>query len=224
MVIFEDVDPEAVALSAVTAKYRNAGQVCTSPTRFYVHRAIHDRFVARFAELARAIKVGNGLDPATRMGPLANARRLEAMDRFLDDARSRQIAVPVGGKRIGGEGCFYSPTLIANVDEDCLVSNVEPFGPIAATTAFDTAEDAIRLCNRLPFGLASYVMTNDMRNAGAMIDGIEAGNVIVNHWQASLPETPFGGYKDSGVGSEGGVEGLQAFQNIKYVSEHRPPA
>ncbi|MGY3632073.1 NAD-dependent succinate-semialdehyde dehydrogenase [Bradyrhizobium sp. Lot33] len=224
VVIFEDVDPEAVALSAVTAKYRNAGQVCTSPTRFYVHRAIHDRFVARFAELARAIKVGNGLDPATRMGPLANARRLEAMDRFLDDARSRQIAVPVGGKRIGGKGCFYSPTLIANVDEDCLVSNVEPFGPIAATTAFDTAEDAIRLCNRLPFGLASYVMTNGMRNAGAMIDGIEAGNVIVNHWQASLPETPFGGYKDSGVGSEGGVEGLQAFQNIKYVSEHRPPS
>ncbi|WP_455153257.1 NAD-dependent succinate-semialdehyde dehydrogenase [Bradyrhizobium cenepequi] len=224
VVIFEDIDPEVVALSAVTAKYRNAGQVCTSPTRFYVHRSIHDRFVARFAELARAIKVGNGLDPATKMGPLANARRLQAMDRFLDDARSRQIAVPVGGMRIGGEGCFYSPTLIANVDEDCLVSNVEPFGPIAATTAFDSAEEAIRLCNRLPFGLASYVMTNDMRKAGAMIDGIEAGNVIVNHWQASLPETPFGGYKDSGVGSEGGVEGLQAFQNIKYVSEHRHPS
>jgi succinate-semialdehyde dehydrogenase/glutarate-semialdehyde dehydrogenase len=206
----------------VTAKYRNAGQVCTSPTRFYVHRSIHDRFVARFAELARTITVGNGLDPTTRMGPLANARRLEAMNRFLDDARSRQIAVPVGGQRIAGQGCFYSPTLMANVDEDCLVSNVEPFGPIAATTAFDSPEEAIRLCNRLPFGLASYVMTNDLRNAGAMIEGVEAGNVILNHWQASLPETPFGGYKDSGIGLEGGIEGLQAFQNVKYVSQFAP--
>jgi len=219
VVLFGDVDPEQVAQTAVAAKYRNAGQVCTSPTRFYVHRSVHDRFVARFAELAAAIKLGDGLDPATRMGPLANSRRLGAMDRFVDDARARHVDVRTGGVPVGGRGYFYRPTVLAGVDEDCLVSNVEPFGPIAATSPFDTIDDAIRLCNRLPFGLASYVMTNDMRNAGAMTEAIAAGNVVVNHWQASLPETPFGGVRDSGMGLEGGIEGLQAFQTVKYVSQ-----
>ena len=219
VLIFDDVDPEAAAVSAVTAKFRNAGQVCTSPTRFFVHESIHDRFAAKLAELAEAIVVGDGFDAATGMGPLAHERRVESMERFVADARTRQIRVAAGGRSCGNRGYFYRPTVLSHVDQECLASNVEPFGPLAATAPFRTMDEAVHLANRLPFGLASYVMTNDMRNAAAMSEAIQSGNVIVNHWQASLPETPFGGHKDSGVGCEGGIEGLQEFQTLKYVSQ-----
>ncbi|MDB5653941.1 MAG: NAD-dependent succinate-semialdehyde dehydrogenase [Tardiphaga sp.] len=219
VVIFGDVDPEAAALSAVAAKFRNSGQVCTSPTRFFVHESIHDRFAAKLAELANAITVGDGFAASTKMGPLANARRVASIEHFVEDARSRHIAVSAGGERCGSQGFFYRPTVLSHVDDDCMASNVEPFGPLAATAPFGTIDDAIRLSNRLPFGLASYVMTHDMRNSSVMAEAIQSGNVVINHWQASLPETPFGGYKDSGVGSEGGIEGLQEFQTIKYVSQ-----
>lgn len=218
VLIFGDVDPEAAAISAVGAKFRNSGQVCTSPTRFFVHELIHDRFAARLAELANEITVGDGFAASTKMGPLAHERRVEAIERFVEDARSRKIAVSAGGERCGNQGFFYRPTVLSHVDDDCMASNVEPFGPLAATAPFRTMDDAIRLANRLPFGLASYVLTHDMRNASAITEAIQSGNVVVNHWQASLPETPFGGYKDSGIGSEGGIEGLQEFQTIKYVS------
>ncbi len=219
VLIFGDIDPDAAAASAVTAKFRNSGQVCTSPTRFFVHESIHDRFAAKLAELANKLTVGDGFDPATKMGSLAHARRVESMEQFVEDARARDIAVTAGGERCGNQGFFYRPTVLANVDEDCMASNVEPFGPLAATAPFSTMDDAIRLANRLPFGLASYVMTHDLRNAAAVTEAIQSGNVVVNHWQVSLPETPFGGYKDSGVGSEGGIEGLQEFQTVKYVSQ-----
>jgi succinate-semialdehyde dehydrogenase/glutarate-semialdehyde dehydrogenase len=219
VVIFGDVDPEAAATSAVQAKFRNSGQVCTSPTRFFVHESIHDRFAAKLAALANAITVGDGFMATSKMGPLAHARRIESMERFVDDARSRNIVVSAGGERCGNQGFFYRPTVLSNVDDDCMASNVEPFGPLAATASFQTMDDAIRLANRLPFGLASYVMTHDMRNASVITEAIQSGNVVVNHWQASLPETPFGGYKDSGIGSEGGIEGLQEFQTVKYVSQ-----
>lgn len=219
VLIFGDVDPEAAAISAVTAKFRNSGQVCTSPTRFFVHESIHQRFAAKLSELANAITVGDGFASGTRMGPLAHARRIESMERFVGDARTRSIGVTAGGARCGNQGFFFRPTVLTGVDDACMASNVEPFGPLAATAPFSTMDDAIRLANRLPFGLASYVMTHDMRNASAITEAIQSGNVIVNHWQASLPETPFGGYKDSGVGSEGGIEGLQEFQSVKYVSQ-----
>ena len=219
VVIFGDVDPEAAALSAVSAKFRNSGQVCTSPTRFFVHESIHDRFAVRLSELADQITVGDGFAVTTKMGPLANPRRVESMERFVDDARARSIAVTAGGERCGNQGFFYRPTVLTNVDDACMASNVEPFGPLAATAPFRTIDDAIRLSNRLPFGLASYVMTHDMRNSSVMAEAIQSGNVIINHWQASLPETPFGGHKDSGVGAEGGIEGLQEFQTTKYVSQ-----
>lgn len=219
VVIFGDVDPEAAALSAVSAKFRNSGQVCTSPTRFFVHESIHDRFAARLSGLADKIAVGDGFALSTKMGPLANARRVESMERFVEDARSRSIAVTAGGERCGNQGFFYRPTVLSNADDDCMASNVEPFGPLAVTAPFRSIDDAIRLSNRLPFGLASYVMTHDMRNSSVMAEAIQSGNVIVNHWQASLPETPFGGYRDSGIGSEGGIEGLQEFQTTKYVSQ-----
>lgn len=219
VLIFGDVDPEAAAISAVTAKFRNSGQVCTSPTRFFVHESIHDRFAAKLSELANAITVGDGFAATTKMGPLAHARRVESMERFVDDAHARSIKVTAGGARCGNQGFFYRPTVLSHVDDACMASNVEPFGPLAATAPFSTMDDAIRMANRLPFGLASYLMTHDMRNAAEIVEAVQSGNVVVNHWQASLPETPFGGTKDSGIGSEGGIEGLQEFQTIKYVSQ-----
>jgi succinate-semialdehyde dehydrogenase/glutarate-semialdehyde dehydrogenase len=153
------------------------------------------------------------------MGPLANARRVEAMEAFVADARTRNIRIAAGGERTGNRGFFYRPTLLENVGNDSMAANVEPFGPLAMTTPFRTFDDVVALANRLPFGLAAYAMTNDLSRARAISAAIESGNVVVNHWQVSLPETPFGGYKDSGVGSEGGIEGLTAFQNTKFVSQ-----
>ena len=219
VVVFDDVNVDAVAKAAASAKYRNGGQVCTSPTRFYVHESIHDRFVATFAAHANSIAVGDGFDAATVMGPLANARRVEAMEAFVADARTRNIRIAAGGERAGNRGFFYRPTLLENVGNDSMAANVEPFGPLAMTTPFKTFDDVVALANRLPFGLAAYAMTNDLSRARAISGAIESGNVVVNHWQVSLPETPFGGYKDSGVGAEGGIEGLAAFQNTKFVSQ-----
>lgn len=219
VIVFDDVDVDAVARAAAAAKYRNAGQVCTSPTRFFVHESIHGRFVEKFAEVANAITVGDGFDPKTGMGPLAHARRLDAMEAFVADARSRGINVAAGGGRCGNQGYFYRPTLLAGADSDSMAANVEPFGPLALTMPFGSFDEAVALANRLPFGLAAYAMTNDLKRARAIAGAIESGNVILNHWQVSLPETPFGGYKDSGIGLEGGIEGLQAFQNTKYVSQ-----
>jgi len=219
VVIFDDVNVDGIAEAAARAKYRNAGQICTSPTRFYVHESIHDRFVTRFAEYANSIRVGDGFDPATTMGPLANSRRVEAMESFVSDARARSIRVAAGGERCGNQGYFYRPTLLADINNEAMAANVEPFGPLASTTPFGSMHEVVALANRLPFGLAAYAMTNDLSKARTIAEAIESGNVIVNHWQVSLPETPFGGHKDSGVGLEGGVEGLQAFQNTKFISQ-----
>lgn len=219
VIVFDDVDVESVTKTAVAAKYRNSGQVCTSPTRFYVQEAVYDRFVRTFAEQTQAIRVGEALDPETRMGPLANTRRVDAMEQLVGDARARGIHIAAGGERCGHRGFFYRPTLLVGVDNDCMVANVEPFGPLASITTFVGLDDVVALANRLPFGLAAYAMTRDLKRANDIARAVESGNVVVNHWQASLPETPFGGYKDSGIGSEGGIEGLQAFQNTKYISQ-----
>lgn len=219
VVIFDDVDIDAAAKLAVTAKFRNAGQICTSPTRFYVHESLHDLFVRKFAELAGAIEVGNAFDDSARMGPLANIRRVEAMEQFVEDARSRGIEVAAGGERCGNQGYFYRPTLLASIGNHSMAANVEPFGPLASTTPFSSFEEVVEMANRLPFGLAAYALTNDLRRANAFAREVESGNVIVNHFQVSLPETPFGGLKESGVGYEGSVEGLQAFQNVKFISQ-----
>ena len=219
VLVFDDVDLDQVLDTMVAAKYRNAGQVCVSPTRFIVQEGIYDRFRAGFAERAAHITVGDGLDPATRMGPMANPRRPDAMERLIGDATARGATLLSGGGRVGNRGFFYRPTLLENVGNDSIAANVEPFGPLAMTTPFSTFDDVVALANRLPFGLAAYAMTNDLARARAISGAIESGNVVVNHWQVSLPETPFGGYKDSGVGSEGGIEGLAAFQNTKFVSQ-----
>ncbi|GGL14030.1 NAD-dependent succinate-semialdehyde dehydrogenase [Nocardia jinanensis] len=218
VIINADVDVKAVAESAVRATYRNAGQICTSPSRFLIHDSIHDDFVQAFTQSARTLVVGNGLDERTDMGPVANEQRVAAMAMLTEDARRRGIDIPLGGHRIGEAGSFWSPTLLAGVDDECLISNAEPFGPMASTRPFHSLDEAIAVANRLPVGLASYVWTNSLSDATRLLDEIEAGSVVVNRWQASLPETPFGGYDDSGVGTEGGIEGVSAFQRIKYTS------
>ncbi|TQM11281.1 NAD-dependent succinate-semialdehyde dehydrogenase [Pseudonocardia kunmingensis] len=218
--VLPDADPEAVADSAVVATMRNSGQVCTSPSRFYVHADLHERFVARFAERAAALRVGDPFDDTVQMGPVATEARVSAMAELTADARSRGLTVAAGGHRVERDGSFWAPTLLAGVDDDAMIANVEPFGPMAATTPFHHLDDAIISANRLPFGLAAYVWSNDLAAVTRLTDALDAGSISVNRWQASLPETPFGGMGASGLGMEGGIEGLEAFQRVKYVN-HR---
>ncbi|SHN39773.1 NAD-dependent succinate-semialdehyde dehydrogenase [Cryptosporangium aurantiacum] len=213
--VLPDADPEAVADTAVTAAMRNSGQVCTSPTRFYVHADLHDRFVARFAERADALRLGDPFDDATDMGPVATPRRLAAMAELTADARDHVVA---GGYQEDRPGWFWRPTLLADLGDDARAATVEPFGPMALTTAYTDLDAALRSANRLGLGLAAYVWSSALTAIDHVTTGLEAGAIAVNSWQVSLAETPFGGVGESGVGYEGGTEGLRAFQRVKFVS------
>jgi succinate-semialdehyde dehydrogenase/glutarate-semialdehyde dehydrogenase len=219
VVIFDDVDADKVAGMAVAAKYRNAGQVCISPTRFYVQENVHDRFVAKFAELAAAMPVGDGLDAKNKMGPLANARRIDAMEQMIGDARDHGARVKTGGERIGNAGYFWQPTVLTDVGNDSKIMNVEPFGPVAAMVRFKKFDEVVEQANRLPYGLASYAFTGSAQNAQAIGDALDSGLVGVNTFGVTVPETPFGGVKESGYGSEGGSEGLDAYLQTKFISQ-----
>lgn len=219
VLVFPDVDVDAVARGAVAATFRNSGQICTSPTRFYVHESIHDRFAAAVAEAASAIQVGDPFDPATRMGPVQNPRRLAAMEALVEDARRHGATVTAGGARIDRPGFFFQPTVLTGATAGCRAAVEEPFGPLALIASFRDADEAVALANRLSVGLASYVFTRDLALADRLATAIECGNVVVNHWVVSHPETPFGGVKDSGIGLEGGTEGFQAFEQVKFVSQ-----
>ena len=219
VLVFDDVDAEAVATAAVGAKFRNAGQICTSPTRFLVQRGAYGRFSEAFAELASQRVVGDGLEEGTQMGPLAHERRVAFAEALVADARARGGRVLAGGERVGNRGFFFEPTVIAEPGIEARAMNEEPFGPIALLSPFEAEEEALAEANRLPVGLTAYVATRDAARITQLTDGIRAGNVIVNGWAASLPETPFGGHGHSGIGQEGGVEGLEAFQLVKYVSQ-----
>lgn len=219
VLIFEDADIDHAIKVMAFAKFRNAGQVCISPTRFYVHESVHDRFVDGFAKAAAALKVGDGLDPATNMGPLANSRRVPAMERLVADAVERGARVKTGGERGSNQGYFFQPTILADVPEDALIMNEEPFGPVAVTARFSRFEEAIEQANRLPYGLASYAFTQSRQTAAMVSEAIEAGMVGINNNAISMTETPFGGVKQSGYGSEGGSEGMDAYLVTKFTSE-----
>jgi succinate-semialdehyde dehydrogenase/glutarate-semialdehyde dehydrogenase len=218
--VFPDADVDAVADSAVAASMRNSGQVCTSPTRFFVHADLHDRFVTRFAERADALRLGDPLDDATDMGPVATPRRLAEMAELTEDARPH---VAAGGRREDRPGWFWRPTLLAGVSDDVRAARVEPFGPMALTTPWTDLGTALGSANRLGFGLAAYVWSTDLTAVGRVIDGLDVGAVAVNGWQVSLAETPFGGVGESGIGYEGGEEGLRAFQRVKSVISRSAP-
>lgn len=218
VLVFDDCDLDKTLDMVVPQKFRNAGQVCVSPTRFYVQRGIYDAFARGFAERTKRVTVGNGLDPATRMGPLANARRPAAVGQMIEDARSRGAKVLAGGEP-GDGGFFFKPTLLADVPVDADIMNNEPFGPVALMRAFDRDDEAIAEANRLPYGLAAFVFTENARRANLVADAVEAGMIGINNFAISVPDAPFGGVKDSGFGSEGGPEGLQSYQVIKAIHQ-----
>lgn len=217
-IICEDVDPVAAAQAAVVGKSRNAGQVCVSPTRFFVQERIYDAFVDNFARGAAALKIGNGLDPANDMGSLANLRRVEAMDSLIADAVDKGARVVAGGSRIGNQGYFYPLTVVADVPDSARAMQEEPFGPLALVSRVSTLDEAISKANSLPYGLAAYAFTNVASNVEKLGAEIECGNLAINHYTASVAETPFGGVKDSGFGREGGTEGLDCYAVSKLIS------
>ncbi|MGA7973917.1 MAG: NAD-dependent succinate-semialdehyde dehydrogenase [Pseudolabrys sp.] len=219
VVVFEDADPEKAADTIAAFKYRNAGQVCISPTRFYVHEKNYSKFVARFTEYAKGMKLGDGLEKGVTMGPLANPRRLDAMDSFVADAKSRGGKVVTGGSREGNQGFFFQPTIVTDVPDDSKIMTEEPFGPVAPIVSFKTVDEVIERANSLEFGLAAYAFTTSDKNAAMIGGALQSGMVGVNSVAISTPETPFGGIKDSGYGSEGGVEGLSAYLNTKFISQ-----
>lgn len=218
VIVCEDTDVEAAAITSAIRKMRNAGQVCTSPTRFFVHDTVFDQFLDVFTKQAAATVVGNGMEPGVEMGPLANERRVPALADLVADARDSGAEVTTGGSRIGSKGYFFEPTVLANVPDHAKVMQEEPFGPIAIVNPVDSLETAIEQANSVPYGLAAYGFTNRADYADRMVDGVEAGNLSINTLEASLPETPFGGVKSSGYGREGGSEGLHHYTVVKNVS------
>lgn len=220
VIVCDDVDPVAAAHLSATRKVRNAGQVCTSPTRFFVQEGIYEHFTKAFVEKARGVTIGNGLDAGTELGPVANARRVEALELLAADARARGARMLTGGERLGKRGFFFPPTVISELPDDALAMREEPFGPMALINPVRSVEEAIEKANAVPFGLAAYGFTHSAARAYQLAEGIEAGNVSINTLEASVAEVPFGGVKDSGYGREGGAEGLSQYLTVKTVS-HR---
>ena len=219
VIVFDDADIALAAKTMVASKFRNAGQVCVSPTRFWVQEGSYREFVAQFLEHTRKLKVGNGLDVASTMGPLANPRRVQAMQSLTDDACAQHAQLLLGGKPIKGAGNFWEPTVLTEVPNHAHAMFDEPFGPMALINPFATFDDAVRESNRLPAGLASYAWTRSARTAQQIGGALQAGMVSINHLGLGMPETPFGGVKDSGYGSEGGTEALEAYLNPKFISQ-----
>ena len=219
VIVCDDADIDAAVALLVPYKFRNAGQVCVSPTRFYVQEGAYERFVAEFVARTQALKVGDGLQPGIKMGPLAQARRVGAVAGFVDDARERGATVLVGGAPLPGSGSFFAPTVITDLPENSRLMTEEPFGPIAGIVRFKSLDDALQRANSLPFGLAAYAFTGSTRSAQHISSGLQAGMVSINHLGLALAETPFGGIKDSGIGSEGGSETFDGYLNTKFVTQ-----
>ena len=219
VIVFDDADIAVAAKVMASSKFRNAGQVCVSPTRFLVQEGVYENFVDKFVEATKRLKVGNGLDTGVTMGALANPRRTQAMEVNMEDAGKHGGKVRIGGHRIGDKGNFYEPTVVTELATDARAMNEEPFGPLAVINPFRTFDDAVTEANRLPFGLAAYAWTNSAKTANAIASQVETGMISINHLGLALPEVPFGGVKDSGYGSEGGSEAIEAYLNPKFVSQ-----
>jgi succinate-semialdehyde dehydrogenase/glutarate-semialdehyde dehydrogenase len=227
VIVCEDMARDGAALAgvlkaALAAKYRNAGQVCASPIRFYLPRAQAAEFGCGLALGARQLRLGPGLDPATQMGPLAHPGRLVDMERFVDDAFDHGARLLTGGQRVAGPGYFFQPTVFADAPPDSLLMREEPFGPIAVVQPYDTLDEAIAAANALPMGLAAYAWTRDLMTAQRLGEELAAGMVGINSYGVSQPELPFGGWKDSGQGQEMGAEGLLPYTELKTVTIGTP--
>ncbi len=219
VIVMDDADVEVAAKQIATAKFRNAGQVCVSPTRFLVQETVYDQFVERFVAVAKGVKVGDGLAEGTTMGPLANARRVPAIESLIQDAVQQGAEVRAGGNRIGNKGYFFEPTVVTGVTREMRMMNEEPFGPLAMMMPFTDLDEAVSEANRLQFGLAAYAYTRSAKIANAIATRVETGMMTINHLGLALPEVPFGGVKDSGYGSEGGSEAIEAYLSPKLVTQ-----
>ena len=218
VIIAADADLELAAATIIPNKFRNAGQVCVSPTRFLVQEALADAFADRFVAAARKLRVGHGLDPETEMGPLANERRIPALEALVADAVERGGRLLTGGRRIGNEGWFFEPTVLADVPVSARIMNEEPFGPVAIVNRFAALDEAIAEANRLPFALAAFAFTRSTATSTRLSAEVEAGMLSINHLGLALPEIPFGGMKESGYGTEGGSEALEAYLETRLVT------
>jgi succinate-semialdehyde dehydrogenase/glutarate-semialdehyde dehydrogenase len=219
VIIFDDADIDVAAKTMAASKYRNAGQVCVSPTRFLVQEGVYNQFVDKFVDATKMLKVGNGMEAGSTMGALANPRRSTAMQVNVEDAQKHGGKLRTGGHRIGKEGNFFEPTVITELENSAKAMNDEPFGPMAVINPFKGFDDAVKEANRLPFGLAAYAWTRSAKTANAIASQVETGMMTINHLGLALPEVPFGGVKDSGYGSEGGTEAIEAYLNPKFVSQ-----
>lgn len=218
VLIFADADIEAVAKALVGNKFRNAGQSCISPSRFLIEESAYQPFVTAFVEAASKLKVGNGLEPATQMGPLANPRRLKAVGDLVQDAVAQGAELLLGGKRVGDKGNFFAPTVLGKVPLKARIMNEEPFGPVVPMRSFKTLAEALVEANRLPFGLGAFAFTRSIATARAVAAGIESGMVSINHFGLGNPEAPFGGVRDSGHGFEGGSEAIEAYLQTRFIT------
>jgi succinate-semialdehyde dehydrogenase/glutarate-semialdehyde dehydrogenase len=216
--ICRDVDVRNVANVSVLAKSRNAGQVCVAPTRFFVEKPIFDEFVDAAKERAEAIRIGDGFNPVSEMGPLASSRRVDAIERLVADAVDRGARLHSGGARIGNRGFFYPVSVLTDVPDDAIVMNEEPFGPLMLVNQVADLGDAIERANALPYGLSAYAFTRSADNVALLSKNLECGSLSINHYVSSVAETPFGGVKDSGYGREGGIEGLEQYTTVNLVS------
>ncbi len=223
VLVFDDVDVERVAGLLALGKFKNAGQVCISPTRFFVHERVFESFVQHFTARAQALRLGDGLAADTGMGPLANPRRQVAMETLVAEATTRGARLCGGGRREGTTGYFFQPTVLSDPPDDTRVMTEEPFGPIAPITRFQSLDEVIRRANSLPVGLAAYAFTASNETALAVGELLKAGMVGVNTLSVSSPETPFGGVRESGYGQEGGSEGMQAYLDVKFIAHARAP-
>ena len=219
VVVFNDADIALAAKTMAASKFRNAGQVCVSPTRFLVQEGVFNEFVDQFVMHAEKLKVGNGMETGINMGPLANPRRMSAMQNLVADAAQQNAKLKTGGKALGAAGNFWAPTVLTELPLSARAMTEEPFGPMALINPFKTFDDAVQEANRLPFGLAAYAWTRSARTAQQIAASVQTGMITINHLGLGMPETPFGGVKDSGYGSEGGTEALEAYLNPKFVSQ-----
>ncbi len=223
VLVFDDVDVDRTARACAIGKFRNAGQVCTSPTRFYVQRSAYAAFVESFARAAAALAVGDAIDGGSAMGPLASERRVAAMQSLVDDATSVGARLACGGNRLPRDGFFFAPTVLHELPAHARVLSEEPFGPLALVLPFDDEDEAIDAANALPYGLAAYAFTNDAGRIVRLSERVETGMLGINTLILAGADTPFGGVKDSGYGSEGGMEGVEAYLVTKYVAQAPAP-
>lgn len=218
-ILFDDADVDAAVAESAIYKFMNAGQICIAPTRFYVHDKLYDRFIDRMTSAAAALKTGDGMLADTQMGPMSNARRLDTMDRLVADATRHGAEITTGGKRTGNAGFFFEPTVLSNVSEDSAIMNEEPFGPVVVAASFSQDDEVLARANRLPFGLGGFFYTKDVNRARKMAADLELGLVGINTCLVALPEAPFGGVKESGYGSEGGIEGIDSHLTTKFIHQ-----